>query len=218
MAISTRDRERVQSTRGRSSSRSDGSSSERSAFNFGDGSNAAPLIGAVAAGAAIGIGANWARKVLMQKSEALTAGGQWDEMLKIEHKATLAKFDMLLATEDSDVGKRTSLIKAIRYALDKHAEQEEMVVYPALRRANETADADHLNHEHGYIKTYLFELDNMPKDSPELLGRVREFRNLIAEHIRMEEEEVFPRFKNSLSDEQNKKITALVNKEGVKML
>lgn len=192
---------------------------ERSAFSFGGANNnAAPLLGALAAGAALGIGANWARKFLQQKSESIAAGNEWDQILKLEHKATLAKFDLLLATDDSDTGKRASLVKTIHYALNKHAHQEEQVVYPALRQANETVDADHLEHEHGYVKTFLYELENMPKDAPEFLSRVREFRTLIAEHAQMEEEQVFPRFKESLSAEQDKKITTLLNKEGMKML
>lgn len=196
-----------------------GSNGERSAFNFGavTEGGTAPLIGALAAGAALGLGANWARKFLQQKSESIAAGNDWDEILKLEHRATLAKFDLLLATEDSDKAKRASLVKTIHYALNKHAFQEEQVVYPALRQANETVDADHLEHEHGYVKTYLYRLENMEKDSPEFLPTVREFRNLIEEHVRMEEEQVYPRFKSSLNEQQNQKITMLMNKQGMKM-
>jgi hemerythrin superfamily protein len=193
-------------------------SSDRSAFSFGSSANTGPLLGALAAGAALGVGANWARKFLMQKSASMAAGNEWDEILKLEHRATLATFDTLLATDDNETGKRAALVKKLSYALEKHAHQEENVVYPALRQANETVDADHLEHEHGYVKTFLYELDNMPKESPEFLVRVREFRNLIASHAQMEEEQVYPRFKNEISDEQNKKITALMNKEGMKML
>ncbi|WP_300974608.1 hemerythrin domain-containing protein [Sphingomonas sp. LHG3406-1] len=193
-------------------------STERSAFSFGTGdTGAAPLLGALAAGAAIGIGANWARKFIQQKSESMMAGGEWDQILALEHKATLAKFDLLLATDDSDTGKRASLVKTIHYALNKHAHQEEQVVYPALRQANETVDADHLEHEHGYVKTYLYRLENMEKDSAEFLPTVREFRQLIEEHARMEEEQVYPRFKAALTPEQDKKISMLMNKEGMKM-
>ena len=68
------------------------------------------------------------------------------------------------------------------------------------------------------MKTFLYELDAMAKDSPQFLVRVREFRNLVSEHARMEEDQVFPRFKKVLSDAQDKKITGLLNKEGMKML
>jgi hemerythrin superfamily protein len=202
-----------------SSDKSRNNNGERSAFNFGavTEGGTAPLIGALAAGAALGLGANWARKFLQQKSESIAAGNEWDEILKLEHKATLAKFDLLLATDDSDKAKRAGLVKTIHYALNKHAHQEEQVVYPALRQANETVDADHLEHEHGYVKTYLYRLENMEKDSPEFLPTVREFRSLIEEHAKMEEEQVYPRFKSSLNEKQNKKITALMNKHGMAM-
>ena len=113
------------------------------------------------------------------------AGGEWDQILALEHKATLGKFDLLLATEDDEKLKRAALVKTLHYALNKHAHQEEQVVYPALRQANETVDADHLEHEHGYVKTYLYRLENMEKDSSEFLPTVREFRDLIEEHARM---------------------------------
>ena len=217
MATRNENRDRKTSASNRSNR---SGANDRSAFSFGDVANggAAPLLGALAAGAAIGIGANWARKFFQQQAESMAAGNQWDEILKLEHKATLAKFDLLLATDDSETGKRAALVKTIHYALNKHAAQEEQVVYPALRQANDAVDADHLEHEHGYVKTFLYELENMEKDAPEFLGRVQEFRDLIAEHAQMEEEQVFPRFKAQMGEEQNAKITTLMNKEGMKML
>ena len=207
-------------TRNRSSSSSKSSnggssrarSGERGAFSWGDGG---ALVGAAIAGAAIAVAANLGRKAMMQGMAA--SAGDWDEMLAAEHDATLAVFDKLLATEDSQTFKRTMLIKKLAYALDKHAHEEEHVVYPALRQANEAHDADALEGEHGYVKTFLFDLNEMPKDSPEFLVKVREFRTMVEAHARMEEEEVFPRLKQSLSQEQNDHITGLVNKEGFKM-
>jgi hemerythrin superfamily protein len=89
-----------------------------------------------------------------------------------------------------------------------------MVVYPALRDAGQATEADQLNSEHGYIKTFLYDLGQMGPDSATWLDKVREFRNLVAEHAKMEEEQVFPAFKRNLDEEQNAKITALVNKDG----
>jgi len=48
----------------------------------------------------------------------------------------------------------------------------------------------------------------------EWLEKVREFRAAVAEHAHFEEEEVFPRFKREMSEEQNDKITRLVNRDG----
>ena len=204
-------------TSGRSRSKGNGGSSrsrsnERSAFNWGEGG---ALVGAAVAGAVIAVAANLGRKVVMQGMSA--AAGDWDEALAAEHDAALAIFDKLLATDDSQTFKRTMLVKKLTHALDKHAHEEEHVVYPALREANEAHDADALEGEHGYVKTFLFELNGMEKDSSEFLPKVRAFRSMIEAHMRMEEEEVFPRFKREMSEEQNARITARVNKVGFKM-
>jgi hemerythrin superfamily protein len=143
--------------------------------------------------------------------------GDWFDALKAEHKATLAVFDQLEATDDSQTVLRTTLLMKLKYALTKHAHEEEAVIYPALRQANSAHDADALNSEHGYVKTYLYELETMAKDSPEWLARVRDFRAMVQEHIRMEEEEVFPAFRELMSEEQNARLTSLMNKEGFKM-
>jgi hemerythrin superfamily protein len=199
------------SSRGRGNG-SRSSSNDRSAFNWGE---SGALIGAAVAGAAIAVAANLGRKAVMQGMSA--AAGDWDEVLAAEHDLALAIFDKLLVTDDSQTFKRTMLVKKLTHALDKHAHEEEHVVYPALRDANDAHDADTLEAEHGYVKTFLFDLNEMEKDSAEFLPKVREFRQMVEAHARMEEEQVFPRLKRELSAEQNDRITSLVNKEGFKM-
>lgn len=196
----------------RSSNRSRSSASERSAFSWGD---SGALVGAAIAGAAIAVAANLGRKAAMQGMSAMA--GDWDEVLAAEHDATLLVFDKLLATDETQTFKRAMLVKKLTYSLDKHAHEEEHVVYPALREANEAHDADTLEAEHGYVKTFLYDLNEMDKASPDFLPKVREFRSMIEAHARMEEEQVFPRFKQALTEEQNARITSLVNKEGFKM-
>ena len=188
---------------------------EDSAFSFGGG-GAGVLAGAALAGAAMGIAANVGRKLFVQMS-AGGATGDWLDALKAEHKATLALFDRIEATEDSQGFMRAQLLMKLKYALTKHANEEENVIYPALREANLAHDADALNGEHGYVKTYLYELDTIAKTSPEWLARVRDFRTMLQEHIRMEEDEVFPTFRKLLGDAQNARLTSMMNKEGFKL-
>ena len=212
MATRTQSRTSNRSSSSRSSS-SRGSSSgggNRSAFSWGEG--AAPIIAAAIGGAAIGFAANYGRKALMQGMEA--AAGDWDEILAAEHDMALAVFDKMLATDETQTFKRKMLFMKLCHALDKHAHQEEMVVYPALREANETTDADVLEGEHGYIKTFIYELNEMGPGSPTWLEKVREFRELVSRHAHMEEEEVFPRFKKNMDEEQNAHVTSLVNRDG----
>ena len=187
-------------------------STERSAFSWGD---SGALVGAAIAGAAIAVAANLGRKAILQGMSA--SAGDWDEVLAAEHDSTLLLFDKLLATDDTQTFKRTMLVKKLTAALDKHAHEEEHVVYPALREANSAHDADALEGEHGYVKTFLYDLNEMEKGSADFLPKVREFRSMVEAHARMEEEQVFPAFKRDLSQEQNDRITSLVNKEGFKM-
>jgi hemerythrin superfamily protein len=202
-------------TRSRSSGRGNKSNSgENSAFSWGGGS-AGVLAGAALAGAAMGIAANVGRKLFVQMSTG--AMGDWFDALKAEHQATLALFDKIEATDDSQSLMRGHLLMKLKYALTKHANEEENVIYPALREANLAHDADVLNAEHGYVKTYLYELETISKTSPEWLARVRDFRAMIQEHIRMEEDEVFPTFRQALNETQNAKLTSLMNREGFKM-
>lgn len=179
------------------------------------GGGAGVLAGAALAGAAIGIAANVGRKLFVQFAGA--ASGDWADALKAEHQLTRGIFDKIEATDDSQGMMRGQLLMKLKYALTKHAHEEESVIYPALRDANMAHDADALNGEHGYVKTYLYELETIANTSPEWLARVRDFRTMIEEHMRMEEEEVFPAFQKVLSEEQNARLTSMMNKEGFKM-
>lgn len=196
-------------TQSRSSNRSS-SGGNRGAFSWSEGSG--PIIAAAIGGAAIGFAANFGRKALMQGMEASL--GDWDEILTAEHDEALALFDKMLATDDTQTFKRKMLFMKLCHALDKHAHAEEMVVYPALREDDDAADADHLESEHGYIKTFIYELNEMGSDAPNWLEKVREFRQLVTEHAHNEEENVFPKFKRDMTEEQNARITSLVNRDG----
>lgn len=189
------------------------SAAHQSVFTLAEGTG--PLVGAAIAGAAIGFAANFGRKAFIQGLEA--RAGDWDEMLAAEHDEALAIFDKMLATDESQTFKRRMLLTKLAHALDKHTHQEEMVVYPALREVNEAADADHLESEHGYIKTFIYHLNEMGADAPNWLEKVREFRQLVHQHAVMEEEQVFPRFKRSMSGDENDRITSLVNRDGFRM-
>jgi hemerythrin superfamily protein len=201
---------RTQSRQSNRSSSNRSSGNQRSAFSWGEG--AGPIIAAALGGAAIGFAANYGRKALMQGMEASI--GDWDEILSAEHDEALALFDKMLATDQTQTFKRKMLFMKLCHALDKHAHAEEMVVYPALREDNDAAAADHLESEHGYIKTFIYELNEMGTDAPTWLEKVREFRQLVAEHAHNEEENVFPKFKQDMTEEQNAHITSLVNRDG----
>ena len=193
----------------RNTTRSNGAAS---AFSW---ASAGALAGAALGGAALAVAANLGRKLAVQGISARK--GNWADTLAAEHDMVLALFDKMLATEDSQTTKRKMMLMKLGHALDKHGYAEEHVVYPALRQANDKADADHLEAEHGEVKTFLYRLHNMAADAPEWLATVREFRNSVSAHARMEEDEVFPRLRAEIDDALDAKITHDVNKAGFMM-
>jgi hemerythrin superfamily protein len=211
MATRTENRSSSSNSSKRNRSRNGSRSTEdRSAFSWGG--NSGRTVGVALAGVAVGLAANVGRKLLRH---AVTSGsGDWDEMLAKEHDLVEALFEKALATDSSQTAKRAALLTEISHSLDKHAHEEENVVYPALRQAHETVAADQLDSEHSYIKTYVYALSRMDADDPAWLEKIREFRDLVVRHMRTEENEVFPRFKRTMTDEQNAKLTALVHKDG----
>lgn len=201
----------------RTDNRSQNSSSTRSGdsdsvFSWG---SAGAMAGAALGGAALAFAANLGRKVAVQGISARK--GNWTESLAAEHEMVLALFDKMLATEDNQSTKRKMLLMKISHALDKHAYAEEHVVYPALREGNEKLVAEELEAEHGEVKTFLYRLHNMSADAAEWILTVTEFRTALSAHIRMEEDEVFPRLRAGINETLDAKITHEVNKAGFMM-
>jgi hemerythrin superfamily protein len=173
------------------------------------------LLAAGAAGLAVGLAANVARKLAVQSPTYFA--GEWDEALKAEHAATLKVFDAIEATTEKNTTKRATLLMNLKHMLAKHAIEEENSVYPALRDAGEAEAADHLNNDHGYVKQYLYDLTTMAKDSPAWIAKIRQFRTDLEKHMREEETDLFPRLKSKLTPEKNKLLTTAMNKEGLKI-
>ncbi len=180
----------------------------------GRGIGSTVAIGA-ATGVAAGLLANLLRKAAVQAPTV--ASGNWDQALANEHAAALKIFDLLEKTSDDQSGRRSFLLMQLKHAISKHAFQEENVVYAMMRDQGLTEAADHLNHEHGYVKQYFFELTEMSRSDPAWLPKLKEFRTMIEEHMREEENDLFPKMRDKLSDAQNKHITAAMNKEGFKL-
>jgi hemerythrin superfamily protein len=211
MATRSANRSSTTRSRSRSTSANRSTSGERSAFRWG---STGAIAGAAFGGAALAIAANLGRKFLTQ---AISSQGDWADSLAAEHDSFLAIFDKMLATDASQTMQRKMLLMKLGYALDKHAYAEEHVVYPALREANETADAEELETEHGEVKEFLYRLQHMELDAPNWLETIREFRLAVEAHAQMEEEQVFPRLRSEIDEELDARITKEVNRAGFMM-
>ena len=172
------------------------------------------MIGA-ATGVVAGLLANLVRKAAVQAPTVMA--GNWDKALAAEHAAALKIFDLLEKTSEKNTARRSVLLMQLKHAISKHAFQEENVIYAMMRDHDLKKAADHLNHEHGYVKQYFFDLGEMAKSDPGWLPKLKEFRALIEKHMRDEEDDLFPKLREQLSEAQNKHVTAAMNKEGLKL-
>ena len=155
------------------------------------------------------------RKAAMQASTAIA--GDWFAQLRAEHKQVDALFELACATKDNESMKRMALLNKLSYALNKHALQEENVIYPALRDTDQGASSKALAAEHFDMKTYLHELYETPAEDPRWLSKMKAFRKLVASHVRDEEEHIYPAFHAKLSHDGNAKLTRAMNREGIKL-
>lgn len=167
------------------------------------------------AGLLLGLLANPIRKLAVQAPTMLKK--RWDEALIAEHQATIALLDAIEATGEDDTGKRTVLLTQLKHALGKHAFQEENTVYAMMRERSLVERAQTLNEEHGEVKRLLFDLTEMPRSDPHWIAKVRELREVLEHHMAEEENELFPRLRSSLSEEENEHLSVAMNKEGLKL-
>jgi hemerythrin superfamily protein len=173
----------------------------------------------MAAGAALGLAAGLAlphaRKLVMQAPTL--AAGDWADALVAEHRMVEKLFQQMLDTSERDQAKREFLLTKIAYALNKHAIEEENVIYPALSENAYADSARHFVEEHQEAKTFIYDLRRISSADPTWLLKAREFWSKLEQHMREEEDDVFPAFKNALSPEENTKLTAMMNWEGLKV-
>ncbi len=181
-----------------------------------NGSDGGGTLLAGAVGFGLGLAASAGRKAAVQ---AITASaGDWFDGLKAEHKLAMGIIGMLEKTTEAEPKKRAMILTSLEHALGKHAVQEEDVIYCALRALGDVADADALGHDHNAkVKQGLYDLEQIDKTSPAWLARLQQLKADIQAHVAEEENVVFPRLREKLSAEENKKLTGRMNREGFKV-
>lgn len=180
------------------------------------GSGTASYLLAGAAGFGLGLLASAGRKAAVQA--ATYAAGDWFEGLKAEHEMARKILQKLAETTDDEQSKRAPLVLQLQHAIGKHNVQEEYVVYCVLGEHGQGDAGAELNAEHFELKQGLFELEMIGKEQrPGFAEKVAEIRAAFEEHVREEEDVVFPALQAALDEEQNKMLTNRMNREGYKV-
>jgi hemerythrin superfamily protein len=152
-------------------------------------------------------------------SAQAAAGRDPFDALAEDHKIILSLLDRMESSPDNAAFDRTQLLLRLKRRLAAHALAEEDVVYPLLHgRAHEEDDTKHLYSEHAEMKMHLFTLEQMPKNDPRWRNTVTELKNLIAGHVKQEEEVDFPKLRAVLDQKETAMMSGGVQREKALLL
>jgi len=180
--------------------------------------SAGQLIGAAgvaALGVMAGLAIGRARKTAVGAHMALS--GDWEKQLKSEHRVVKKLLRAMGDTEVGDGVRRVALLQAVSDALTRHTVEEENVIYPALKSAGADWAARELYAEHAQMKTLISELQDIAPDDPLWLEGAKALKKVTYDHIRDEEENLFPLLHMQEPEARNARLTRLMAKEGLRV-
>jgi hypothetical protein len=122
------------------------------------------------------------------------------ELLKADHKKVADLFERL----ESATGKaKLDVFNQIKGELELHTHIEEKIFYPALEKPEETHDLTlEAYEEHKVVKTLLAELAGAKVADDEWQAKAKVLRENVEHHIEEEENELFDKADDALSDEE----------------
>ena len=122
------------------------------------------------------------------------------ELLKADHQKVSALFDELEAA----TGKaKLDVFNQIKTELELHTHIEEMIFYPALEKPEETHDLTlEAYEEHKVVKTLLAKLSRARTADDEWQAQAKVLRENVEHHVDEEENELFDKADEALSDEE----------------
>ncbi|HWE46494.1 MAG TPA: hemerythrin domain-containing protein [Caulobacteraceae bacterium] len=171
--------------------------------------------GAAVAGLVAGVAVASSKRVAVEAADALA--GDWMDGLTAEHLEIIEAFDLIEAAKSAAPSRRRKLAQRLRAAIEKHAFQEETVVYPAARAAGAEDAVSGLIVRQAEIKFQLYTLDRTPPDDPLWCKRVETLRRASERIIAEEEDVIFPLLRDHLDSKGAAELTALVYRTGAKL-
>jgi len=122
------------------------------------------------------------------------------ELLKADHKKVNELFDQLEAA----TGKaKLNVFNQIKSELELHTHIEETIFYPALEKPEETHDLTlEAYEEHKTVKTLLAKLSGARTADDEWQAQAKVLRENVEHHVDEEENELFDKADDVLSDEE----------------
>jgi hemerythrin-like domain-containing protein len=132
------------------------------------------------------------------------------EVLEHDHREVEQMFSELEqlrgSTDDEANHRRRELTDQVTIELVRHSVAEEVLVYPLVEKKISAEEADHARKEHAEAEETLKRLEKLDSDDPafddELATLMREIRH----HIEDEEGETFVHMRQTMDEEQLRKL------------
>src|SRR5437588_1698779 len=125
------------------------------------------------------------------------------DVLREDHREVEEWFDEYDELKDSDEDRKTDLAEKICLALKVHAQIEEEIFYPQAREASQDNDlVDEALVEHSTVKNLIGEIEAMEVGEELYDAKIRVLGEMVKQHIKEEEEELFPELESAKMDLQ----------------
>jgi hemerythrin superfamily protein len=119
-------------------------------------------------------------------------------LLKADHREVEGLLEEYEGAEDDD--EKQALAQQICNALSVHAQVEEELFYPAAREVLDEEDLELVNEadvEHESIKQLIAEVEGSTPDDDHFDARVKVIGEYVKHHVKEEENELFPKLKET---------------------
>jgi hypothetical protein len=125
------------------------------------------------------------------------------ELLKQDHEKVSGIFEKLEPTTERAVKTRQELFEKLRQELEVHAEIEEQIFYPVLKKAAETREITmEAFEEHKLVKQLLDEMSALDVDSEQWTAKLTVLKENVEHHVEEEEGEMFKSAREVLTKDQ----------------
>lgn len=148
---------------------------------------------------------NATRRVLGREGDSATDALT---LLRNDHAEVKSLFKTVLEGAPPSAQRRTAIGKILD-ALDLHARMEETIFYPAVRSAGGTEERETVllaNEEHGVAKELMAKIRAISGRDETLKAKLTLLRELVEEHIREEESEMFDEARRVLGEDRLREI------------
>jgi iron-sulfur cluster repair protein YtfE (RIC family) len=133
------------------------------------------------------------------------------EMLEHDHEEVKEMFKEAIENEDP------SKYKEIKKELEVHMKGEEDFYYPKAKKADKDL-VEHGIEEHEEAKSLIKELDRLGKNDGQFMPKLKELKDSVEHHVDEEEHKLFPKSRDTLSDNEEKEIAEKIEEEKSKMM